>query len=126
MVEEILAIIGHPWFPVLMLFLAAVSVAVGMAGMAYYLGPRKNTSIKNIPYECGINPSQTHIPRISISYYVVALMFILFDIEAVFLYLWAPVFRDLGLLGLVEMGFFLGVLIIGYLYILSRGALEWD
>lgn len=119
-------IIQNPWFPVFALFLVALSVAGGMTIGARLLGPRRPTAGKDIPYECGAPSSTQKTQRISISYYMVALMFILFDIEAVFLYLWAPVFKELGVIGLVEMGFFLGVLIIGYLYIIRRGALEWD
>lgn len=121
-----MAIIEHPWFPVFLLGFFAAATAAGMIVGARLLGPRRPTAVKDIPYECGAPSGNTRVRRVSISYYMVALMFILFDIEAVFLYLWAPVFKDLGVLGLVEMGLFLLVLVIGYLYVLKRGALEWD
>ncbi len=120
------ALLHHPWFPVFLLGFFAMAMAGGMIIGARLLGPRRPTPEKDIPYECGAPLGRTGVKRISISYYMVALMFILFDIEAVFLYLWAPVFKELKILGLIEMGFFLIVLVIGYLYIVCRGALEWD
>jgi NADH-quinone oxidoreductase subunit A len=78
------------------------------------------------PYECGVDPVGSARDRFSIKFYLVAVLFILFDIEAVFLYPWAVAFRQLGLYGLVEMVLFIVVLLVGYLYVLKKRALDWE
>lgn len=93
------------------------------------LGPSKHTETKLEPYEAGIRPKfsiGTARERFSVKFYLVAILFVIFDIEAVFLYPWAVSFRELGMFGLVEMMVFLGILFSGYIYIVKRGALKWE
>ena len=114
------------YLPIGLLFLCALVFAGGMLWMSHYLGPQRPNPVKSSPYECGVPPHEHRALRIPIRYYVVAMMFILFDIEAAFLILWAPIFRGLGVFGFVEMGIFIGVLLLGYFYVLRGGALEWE
>src|SRR5215472_11945656 len=104
-------------------------MAAGVAGMMVVLGStlgKKNpTSIKLAPFECGKEPFSLPIGKLAIKFYLTAILFILFDVELVFLYPWAVVFRTLGAAGLTEMGVFLGILMIGFIYAWDNGALEW-
>jgi len=87
---------------------------------------QKANPVKLQSYECGITPSGPARIRFSIKFYLVAMLFILFDIEAIFFYPWATVHRWLGVYGLIEMGIFVAILVVGYVYILKRGALTWE
>ena len=89
-------------------------------------GPKKNTVTKAMPYESGMNPIGPGTRRMPVRFYLIAVLFILFDIETVFFLPWAIVFRQLGLFGLVEMLIFIAILLVGYLYAWKKGALEWD
>jgi NADH-quinone oxidoreductase subunit A len=89
------------------------------------LGPRRPYNDKLTTYECGIDPVGSARERFSVKFYLVAMLFIVFDIEIVFLYPWAVILNSLGLFGLVEMFFFLGILLIGLLYVWKKGGLEW-
>lgn len=111
-----------------LVFLLALGVVVAgaMLALAQFLGPRKPNPVKALPFECG-NPSEgTHQQRFSVRYYLVALLFIVFDIETVFLYPWAVHYRALGVFGLVEMAVFVGILAVGLVYVWRKGALEWE
>jgi NADH-quinone oxidoreductase subunit A len=88
--------------------------------------PRRKNPVKQSPYECGVEPVGNARARFTVKFYLVAVLFILFDIEAVFLYPWAVAFRQLGLYGLVEMLLFVFVLLVGYLYLLKKRALDWN
>jgi NADH-quinone oxidoreductase subunit A len=90
------------------------------------LGLTRPNAQKLQPYECGITPTGSGRVRFSIKFYLVAMIFILFDIEAIFLYPWAVVHRWLGVFGLIEMGLFVLILLVGYVYIWRRGAFQWD
>ena len=94
--------------------------------MSSLIVPRRSNRVKMSAYECGVDPVGDARDRFSIKFYLVAVLFILFDIEAVFLYPWAVAFRRLGLYGLVEMLLFIGILLIGYVYVLKKRALEWE
>jgi NADH-quinone oxidoreductase subunit A len=94
--------------------------------LASTLGPKKPSAVKSAPFECGKDPISLPIGRLSIKFYLTAILFILFDVELVFLYPWAVVFRDLGMLGLAEIVVFLGVLMAGFFYAWDNGALEWQ
>jgi NADH-quinone oxidoreductase subunit A len=85
----------------------------------------KPTAEKILPYECGITPESDARGRYTVRFYVVAILFVVFDVETVFLYPWAVQFQVLGLFGLVEMLVFLGILVVGYVWLWKRGALEW-
>jgi NADH-quinone oxidoreductase subunit A len=90
------------------------------------LGPKKKSKVKAEPYESGIVPFGPGTRRMPVRFYLIAVLFILFDIEVIFFLPWAVVFRQLGLFGLLEMGVFVGILLIGYVYAWKKGALEWE
>jgi NADH-quinone oxidoreductase subunit A len=107
-----------------MLILATV-FAAGSFVASTFLAPRRPTSAKLAPYECGIVPEYEPVERFPVKFYLVAMVFIVFDIELVFLYPWAVIFRRLELFGLVEMGLFIATVIVAFAYVLSVGALDW-
>jgi NADH-quinone oxidoreductase subunit A len=90
------------------------------------LGPKRPDSAKNSPYECGFPPFDDARLPFDVRFYLVAILFIIFDLETAFLVPWAVVFRELGWFGLIVMGIFLGLLVIGFIYEWKKGALEWD
>jgi len=94
--------------------------------LATTLGPKNPSVVKYEPFECGKTPFALPTGRLAIKFYLTAILFILFDVELVFLYPWAVVYRGLGLVGLAEMGVFLGVLMIGFFYAWDNGALDWQ
>lgn len=108
------------------LLVMALGVAGAMLAMAQFLGPKLPTKVKLQPFECGNESQGTGRHRFSVRYYLVALLFIVFDIEVVFLYPWAVHYRKLGLFGLVEMAVFVGILTVGLAYVWRKGALEWE
>ena len=118
------------YIPVLILGLVAVGFAVGMLATSYFLGMRgKRNQMKDTAYECGMLPIGEGNNRLSVKFYLVAMLFILFDIEVVFLYPWAVVYKDMlatnanVIFG--SMISFLGILFIGYIYALKKGAFDW-
>ncbi len=94
--------------------------------LASVLGPKKPSIVKSEPFECGEVPFSLPVGRLSVKFYLTAILFILFDVELVFLYPWAVAYRGLGVFGLVEMVIFLGVLMVGFFYAWDNGALEWQ
>ncbi|HEX7051349.1 MAG TPA: NADH-quinone oxidoreductase subunit A [Longimicrobiales bacterium] len=112
--------------PILILFGISVVNAVGMVAASHLLSPYRPTAAKRSPYESGMVPLGNTRERFSVKFYMVALLFIVFDIETVFLIPWAVAFRDLGLFGFTEMMVFIGVLLVGFIYIWKKGALQWD
>jgi len=98
-------------------------IAIGLGGL---FGPKKHTAAKDMPYESGMTPYGEGTRRMPVRFYLVAVLFILFDIEVVFFLPWAIAFRQLGLFGLIEMVVFSVRLIIGYIYAWKKGALEWE
>jgi NADH-quinone oxidoreductase subunit A len=104
----------------------AVVVALAMFGLATFLGPKNPTSEKNEPYECGSPSVGAKGVKLSVKFYLTAILFVVFDIEAIFLYPWGVLFRSLGIRGLVEMVAFLGVLTVALVYCWKKGALEWE
>ncbi|OGF16702.1 MAG: NADH-quinone oxidoreductase subunit A [Candidatus Eisenbacteria bacterium RBG_16_71_46] len=114
------------YLPVLMFLAVAIAFAAGTIGLSSIIVPRRSNARKMSAYECGVEPVGNARARFSVKFYLVAVLFILFDIEAVFLYPWAVTFRQLGLVGLIEMMVFIVILLIGYLYLLKKRALEWD
>jgi len=114
------------YLPVLMFLLVAIAFAGGTILLSSIIVPQRSNRIKNSSYECGVDPVGSARERFSIKFYLVAVLFILFDIEAVFLYPWAVAFRQLGLYGLIEMVLFVVVLLVGYLYVLKKRALDWE
>lgn len=116
----------HQYLPALILLLVALGTAVGLISVSYLAGRVSGSRTKTYPYECGSLLIDKGRKRIAIKFYVVAMMFILFDIETAFLYPWAVLFRDLGFPGFVEMMLFLSILIVGYIFIWRRGAFDWE
>ena len=114
------------YIPVLMFVIVAIGFAGVTLGLSQIIMPRRFNAKKLAPYECGVEPVGSARNRFHVKFYLVALLFILFDIEAVFLYPWAVTFRQLGLYGLIEMGLFILILFVGYVYLLGKRALEWE
>ncbi|PWB77202.1 MAG: NADH-quinone oxidoreductase subunit A [Candidatus Methylomirabilota bacterium] len=113
------------YLPIFILILVAVGFALATLFLSHVLGPRRPTRAKLAPYECGIDPVGSARERFSVKFYLVAMLFIIFDIEIVFLYPWAVILSSLKLFGLIEMVLFLGILLIGLLYVWKKGGLEW-
>ncbi|MCL4273062.1 MAG: NADH-quinone oxidoreductase subunit A [Anaerolineales bacterium] len=104
----------------------ATLIAFIAIGLGELFGPKKKSAAKDMPYESGMTPYGEGTRRMPVRFYLVAVMFILFDIEVVFLLPWAIAFRQLGLFGLIEMAIFIIILLIGYVYAWKKGALEWE
>lgn len=114
------------YLPIAIFALVAFLFAAGTIALSTFIVPRRSSRRKDMPYECGVEPVGNARQRFTVKFYLVAVLFILFDIEAVFLYPWAVSFRQLGLYGLIEMILFIAILLVGYLYLLKKRALEWD
>jgi NADH-quinone oxidoreductase subunit A len=104
----------------------AALLAVIIIGASHFLGQRTRTKSKLAPYECGMTTSGPTRRMMTIRYYIVAMLFLVFDIEIVFLYPWAVVTKKLGLFGFIEMMIFVFILFVGYIYVWKKGALEWE
>jgi NADH-quinone oxidoreductase subunit A len=120
----------HPvlsdYLPIVVLAALALVFAIGSLAVSSLLRPHRPTPAKLSPYECGIEPER--VPegeRFSVKFYVVAMLFIIFDIETIFLFPWAVGFRRLGLFGLVEMGVFIALVFVAYVYVWRKGGLDW-
>ena len=113
------------YFPVLLQALIAMALAAGLLTVSYLLGKKVRNRVKDMPYESGITPTGDARQRFSVKFYLVGMLFILFDIEAIFLYPWVVVFRDLRMFGFVEMGIFVFLILSGFFYIWKKGALDW-
>lgn len=113
------------YIPILIFFLVAVGLAVVMLIVSWSVAPTRFNRVKTEPYECGIEATTDARDRYSVRYYLIAMLFVIFDVETVFLYPWAVIMDDLLVFGLVEMVVFLGILIVGYVYAWRTGALEW-
>ena len=117
---------SDPYFPVLLMLVIAIGMAIGFVTLSQTIGPKKYDKVKFDVYECGVDPFTTSTVRVSVKFYLVAILFIMFDLESAFLYPWAVLFRSLGLFGFVEMVIFLGILLAGLIYVWKKGALEWQ
>ena len=114
------------YFPVLVQALVAMALAAGILSVSFLLGKRVRNKVKDTPYESGIVPTGDARQRFSVKFYLVAMLFILFDIEAIFLYPWVVVFRELKMFGFVEMLVFVILILSGFFYIWKKGALDWS
>jgi NADH-quinone oxidoreductase subunit A len=121
------------YFPILMIFIFVLGFAVTNLALSHFIGRRKNIRAKLIPYECGMDPVGSAHQRFSVKFYLVAMVFILFDIEAIFLVPWAVVFKSLAaqsqamrIFVFWEMMTFILVLLVGYIYIWKKGLFEWN
>ncbi len=115
----------HRYVPVFIFIIIAVGFGAGTLLASRLLGPRDTYDEKLSPYECGVEPETVANQRFSIRFYVVAILFVIFDIEAAFLFPWAVVFDVIGLVGFIEMMLFILVLMVGFAYAWRKGALEW-
>ncbi len=116
---------GH-FLPVAIFLLLGAAVGVGMLVFSRLVSPRRPYSEKLTTYESGITPFMDAHQKFSIRYYIIAMLFLIFDIEAVFLYPWAVAYDRIGLYGLIEMVLFVIILLVGYVYAWKKGALEWE
>lgn len=114
------------YFPILLFLIVATGIGIALLIIGNVLGPKRPDAEKLAPYECGFEAFEDTRMRFDVRYYLVAILFIIFDLEIAFVYPWAVVFQDLGMLGLIEMGMFLGLLLLGFVYIWKKGALEWE
>jgi NADH-quinone oxidoreductase subunit A len=113
------------YFPVVVQIIIAIAVAAGLIGASTLLGKRGHSPLKDTPYESGMAPVGSARERFSVKFYLVGMIFILFDIEAVFLFPWVVVFRELKLFGLAEMFVFVVLVLVGFFYVYKKGVLEW-
>ncbi len=119
---------NNPYVPILALFAIGAGFAVFSIGAGTFSGPKRYNRAKLDAYECGIEPTPKQIGsgRFPVKFYLTAMLFIVFDIEIIFLYPWAVAFTQLKLFGLVEMVLFIGTVFVAYAYVWRRGGLEWD
>jgi NADH-quinone oxidoreductase subunit A len=117
-----------PYVPIVALFVLAFAFAIFSVTAAPYIGPRRYNKAKVDAYECGIEPTPQPIGgnRFPVKFYLTAMIFIVFDIEIIFLYPWAVANESLGMFGLVEMVLFIGTVLVAYVYVWRRGGLDWD
>src|SRR5678815_35779 len=113
------------YFPVLVQVIIAAGLAATLVGISTLLGKRAKSPLKDTPYESGMAPIGSAHERFSVKFYLVGMIFILFDIEAVFLYPWAVVYRELKMFGFFEMFSFVAVILVGFFYVYKKGALDW-
>ena len=114
------------YFPLLILLALSVVNAVAMIGLSTIVSPTKRTAVKSAPYESGMDPLGGTRERFSVKFYVVAILFIVFDVETVFLVPWAVVMREVGVAGFAAASIFIFILTVGLIYEWKKGALEWD
>lgn len=117
---------AQSYFPVLVQVLIAAALAAGLIGASTALGKRTRSPLKDTPYESGMAPVGSARERFSVKFYLVGMIFILFDIEAVFLYPWAVVYRPLKLFAFAEMFVFVALVLVGFFYVWKKGALDWS
>jgi len=114
------------YVPIAILFVVSAAVAVALILIGTLFGPRRGNPRKSQPYESGVVPFGQAQRRFPVHFYLVAVLFILFDVEIIFFFPWAVMFKALGLFGLIEMIIFIAILMVGYVYIWKKGALEWE
>ena len=114
------------YLPTLLFLIVATGIGIALILIGNLLGPKRPSAEKLSPYECGFAPFEDARMQFDVRYYLIAILFIVFDLEIAFIFPWALVFRELGVFGLVEMGVFLALLVIGFVYVWKKGALEWE
>jgi NADH-quinone oxidoreductase subunit A len=114
------------YLPVLLFLIVSTGIGIALLVVGAILGPKRPGSDKLSPYECGFEAFEDARMKFDVRYYLIAILFIVFDLEIAFVFPWAVVFRSLGVFGLVEMGIFLGLLVLGFAYVWKKGALEWE
>lgn len=122
---------NHPespfaFLPIVLMFLVAIGFVATTMVASHLLGPKRKTKIKLDSFECGIEAQGNARLPFSIKYFLVAILFVLFDIEVIFMYPWAVNFKHLGVLGVIEMFTFIGLLLVGFYYMLAKNAIKWE
>jgi NADH-quinone oxidoreductase subunit A len=116
----------YDYVPIVVMAVVAFGFVATTMLATHWLGPRRKTRVKEEAFECGIESQGNARTPFSIKYFLVAILFVLFDVEVIFMYPWAVNFKELGLFGLMEMFTFMGLMIVGLVYIIRRGALKWE
>jgi NADH-quinone oxidoreductase subunit A len=114
------------YLPILLFLFVAIVIAIALLTIGWLLGPKRPEAEKLSPYECGFEAFEDARMKFDVRYYLVAILFIIFDLEIAFLFPWAVVFKEIGLTAIVAMAIFLGILVIGFVYEWKKGALEWE
>jgi NADH-quinone oxidoreductase subunit A len=114
------------YLPTLLFLIVATAIGIALIVVGNVLGPKRFDAEKLSPYECGFNAFEDARMRFDVRYYLIAIQFIIFDLEIIFIVPWTLVFTELGPRGLVTMGLFVGMLFLGFIYVWKRGALEWE
>jgi NADH-quinone oxidoreductase subunit A len=114
------------YLPILLFLVVAASIGVVLLLVGFFLAPRNPDSEKRSPYECGFEAFEDARTKFDVRYYLVAILFIIFDLEIAFLFPWAVVFQGMGLVPIVAMTIFLGILVVGFAYEWKKGALDWE
>lgn len=114
------------YLPILIFLAVATAIGCILLALGTLLGPKRATSEKASPYECGFEAFEDARVKFDVRYYLMAILFIVFDLEIAFMFPWAVVFKSLGLFGLIEMGIFIVLLLVGFAYVWKKGALEWE
>jgi NADH-quinone oxidoreductase subunit A len=114
------------YLPILLFLIVAGGIGVALLAIGALLGPHRAERAKGLPYECGFEAFEDARMRFDVRYYLIAILFIIFDLEIAFLFPWAVVFKKIGLVALIEMGMFLALLLLGFVYCWKKGALEWE
>jgi NADH-quinone oxidoreductase subunit A len=114
------------YLPTLLFLIVATGIGIALLVIGNLLGPKRPTAEKLSPYECGFAAFEDARMQFDVRYYLIAIQFIIFDLEIIFIVPWTLVFHDLGVRGLVTMGLFVGMLFLGFVYVWKKGALEWE
>ena len=114
------------YFPVLLFIIVGIGLGTALIGIGKLLGPNRPDTAKNAPYECGFEAFEDSRMKFDVRYYLVAILFIVFDLEIAFLFPWAVALGKIGGFGLIAMAVFLAILVVGFVYEWKKGALEWD
>ena len=114
------------YLPIVITFVVAAGFVATTMFVTHLLGPKRRSKTKQDVFECGIEPQGNARVPFSIKYFLVAILFVLFDVEVIFMYPWAVNFKELGILGLMEMGLFIAFFLVGFYYIIKKGALKWE
>lgn len=123
---EVRSIVIAQYWPVLLFIAVATGLGIALLVIGLLAGPRRPEAEKLAPYECGFEAFEDARARFDVRYYLLAILFIIFDLEVAFLFPWAVVFKQIGIVALIEMGLFLLLLVISFAYVWKKGALEWE
>jgi NADH-quinone oxidoreductase subunit A len=122
----ILLSVPSDYLPIAMMFLVAMGFVLTTIFVTHILGPQRKSAIKLETFECGIESKDNARVPFSVKYFLIAILFVLFDVEVIFMYPWAVNFKGLGMTGFIEMLIFLGLFLLGFFYIIKKGALKWE